>query len=275
MAAATLENVRAWGDGISYYPVPAEIAGVAQEAVKITCNGEVTSVFRLGNTVVIDGDSHKVELCGPGMGDLLCLKRVRRSLFRPLRAALMRKTGLTKLMDCHKGVEVLKSTAPKIDDLSRARMEFALIESYPWDPAITAMMGQGKSVAAGKAFKDSTRALDLCEHALKAQQLLPYADLERSGTSVKGGKPYQWGYCYSCGCDRTGKRMRGRVCQDGCSADKLSNKLTRAGYHVANHGRPVVYPGVVETESNHPPLKKSAKSTVQENCAGFRPPHSV
>lgn len=112
------------------------------------------------------------------------------------------------------------------------------------------------------------------EGAPKAEVAANYATklLEHSAKqpfSYSGGRPFEWGYCYSCGAQLPGKRMPGRLC--GC-AQTPAARVYADGGRIARLGG-VTYPGVVTTTSRHPPLKSGKKTLA--NSQVFREPPSV
>lgn len=123
---------------------------------------------------------------------------------------------------------------------------------------VQGMMSIGRSKAAACQWgEDAPRAheVESTIHRLEAQY-------ENSSWGYRGGSSYGWGYCYSCGSDLPGNRMEGRLC--GCPQTTCARAVAR-GEHVVGVGR-VVYPGVVLTESQHPPLKSGKETTATERC---------
>lgn len=54
---------------------------------------------------------------------------------------------------------------------------------------------------------------------------------------------------------RGGQKMKGRVCKECTAHNSPLGRLVAEGLPVASVANPIVYPGVVNTESRHPPLK--------------------
>ncbi len=107
--------------------------------------------------------------------------------------------------------------------------------------------------------------------APKAEVVYNYARQLREHTAhqpfaYSGGRPFLWGYCYSCGKQLPSGRMPGRLC--GCAQTPAARMLAN-GQHIAHLGG-VVYPGVVTTESKHPPLKSGKQTLANSQC--FREP---
>lgn len=66
---------------------------------------------------------------------------------------------------------------------------------------------------------------------------------------------FTWGYCYSCGVNLPGKFVA-RLCAE---CNKRMNtplgRLVAEGAKICSLAKPVAYPGVVNTQTRHPPLK--------------------
>lgn len=76
-----------------------------------------------------------------------------------------------------------------------------------------------------------------------------------------GRSDYPWGYCYSCGRPAKGAgRLEGRVCKECSRGNSAVGRLVAEGKTVASISHPIVYPGVVNTVSQHPPLKPGTKT---------------
>jgi hypothetical protein len=264
MAAATVENVKIWGDLIYYYPFRATVGVNWQENVVI-CNGEKQDVFLVGSTVLANKHAFKVEYVPGSSETLIQLVRTERSLLDPIKAEMMVRSGMSRFFNHYRSSTILRSKVDALETVVKRRIGYTVAESLPLTPVEVAALGVAKSCAARGQYGKTT---------VKAEQSIRYTrDKVAAMKVITGGKPYNWGYCYSCGVDKGGKRMPGRMCSNSCMSDDIVNRLVRAGHHVTTHYKPVVYPGVVETKSMHPPLKKTAKSTVTGDCAAFRPPH--
>lgn len=113
------------------------------------------------------------------------------------------------------------------------------------------------------------------EGAPKAEVVCNYAaglmaNADSQPFSYAGGKSFEWGYCYSCGRQLPGQRMPGRLC--GCAPTPAARVYADGG-RIAKLGG-VTYPGVVTTQSRHPPLK-SGKETLATGQVFRVPPLAV
>jgi len=125
------------------------------------------------------------------------------------------------------------------------------------------ILGNLKTMAAKEKYGEGTTGPWLVAeqvNVLRASVASP-----RVPFGYAGGKPFSWGYCYSCGRSLPGN-MPGRLC--GCGQTPAAINVAE-GHHVAKFGVPC-YPGVVETKSRHPPLKDGKETRATP--AVFREP---
>jgi len=85
------------------------------------------------------------------------------------------------------------------------------------------------------------------------------------------GAPLLWGWCFSCG-GSSSARMPQRMCT-ACHSSRCGNPIVRnaaAGHPVASPTNPLVYEGVINTPSRHPPLKKGVETVATRKTVKVR-----
>lgn len=110
---------------------------------------------------------------------------------------------------------------------------------------------------------------DVPERTRPDQEIAMLAMIRQQyGDSLIAGR-FGWGYCYCCGLELPAKRMKCRVCE-GCSIRSPNpTPLTTAAAMMLEYqrptteARPIVYPGLVQLECRHPPLKEAETVAVE------------
>lgn len=85
------------------------------------------------------------------------------------------------------------------------------------------------------------------------------------------GGPLSWGWCFSCG-GCSSARMAHKMCT-ACHSSRSGNPVVRnaaAGQPVASSTQPLVYEGVINTPSRHPPLKKGVETIATRKTVKVR-----
>jgi hypothetical protein len=75
---------------------------------------------------------------------------------------------------------------------------------------------------------------------------------------------FKWGYCWGCGAHLPAKKMASRICVNCLRRNTDLGRLVAEGSRVCSRGSPIRYPGLVWTNSRHPPLKASAATVAVE-----------
>ncbi|QKI29254.1 hypothetical protein 1 [Forsythia suspensa yan-like virus] len=149
------------------------------------------------------------------------------------------------------------------DPAVRLRVDWAsAVKSAPDE--LSAALGVCRNVAATRAWGPDAPSPSEC---------LPYvvgadrAFASGQNYSLPVGAGFTWGKCYSCGNTPSKKRLPGRLC--GCKPTPAA-KVAAMGLHVTSPGG-IVYPGVVTTKSQHPPIKEGKATCASKQV--FRDSH--
>jgi hypothetical protein len=242
-------------DAVYYLPY-SPVHGLTVKGCRTLTDGtRATMLFEEGDVVASEGHHFRVE-------------KVRVREFDLLQLVSMRPKAIATLSRWARVIRAPRSIAiePKLPaalpvDLKN-RLEWTVAMQVAPEPEL-APLGVLRSQAAKLQFDGTTVGPWEVGHALRvirqstASASVPFG--------YAGGKPYAWGYCYSCGKSLPGS-MPGRLC--GCPQTGAARSVAE-GWHVAAHGRPC-YPGVVETMSRHPPLKKGKETMATPSV--FRVP---
>lgn len=134
------------------------------------------------------------------------------------------------------------------------------------DPVEISTYQQMRNDAAREDYGPDAPQPDQCERVVKH-----LVALKPSRPVIAGGSSFAWGYCYSCGATMKGT-YKGRLCME-CARGKNSDlgKLIAEGDHVCNASVPIVYPGVVNTKSRHPPLKEGVETWATDDVLRTSP----
>lgn len=239
--------------------------------------GRMESTFAEGDTVLIDGVPHKAVAVQKFGASLLRLINVEYGFgargSRFVRSALGR---LSSQLLSAKSAQVLRAGVPQLKGESVRQAEWIAAVHSSVDPLETSILQRLRQDAAAARYSDSVERADDCvRYAQTLRKVYP-------GLNSVCGR-FGWGYCYSCGAELPGK-FKGRLCvrclkRNSCS---LASAVAE-GAKVCSMANPVLYPGVVHTETQHPALKAGLKTlATPENFrlapSGSRPlwppPHS-
>lgn len=157
-------------------------------------------------------------------------------------------------------VSVSARVAPTPDalpDVSRRKAQWQQVLAMEKDAVRLSMLSRMRGDEAAKGFTGEVEPHD-------AVRIV--AEMQRSGegayTSV--GAPFQWGYCFSCGRSLPGS-MKFRLCKECAQYGNTDlGKLVATGEKVTSLANPILYPGVVNTRSQHPPLKRGVETRATQ-----------
>jgi hypothetical protein len=270
LCSADLESVSQWKESVLYLPKPPVVQNCwVVGNCSLTDGVRTTQFFNSGDVVKIGNYHYRAQeevFAGLEVLRLIrstevgCLRAVGHSVRASLRNAWSNTVSLLTLgaVTLPK-VEAHVETRPSQGAVSRdvlSRMEWALMSSLA-PPECSAMVNVARNYAAMKEFGEEAPS------AFKVAQVASALNgaCRKVPFGFAGGRPYRWGYCYSCGKALPGK-MAGRLC--GCSQTPMARTVA-AGNHVTSHGKPV-YPGVVATQSRHPPLPPGKETQATSQC---------
>jgi hypothetical protein len=211
--------------------------------------------------LVTSAGSYSVHSMRFGKVELLRVVADTHWMDRKITASLRLCVSRTGLIDMIKEVESVRTEKPAIPMELRERAEFALTMGTCDDPLLISSYRAALNVAARDGF--SRASCNEYKRYLRQQRSRYPASRQVAGR-------YGWGYCYSCGAERPG-RFRGRMCPS-CTFKKPAGLayLVSEGMEVCSDVAPVVYPGVVNTSTRHPPLKSGVMTTATEKCVSVR-----
>lgn len=263
--SATTDQFTRYLDSVLYLPMPADTGLVSIGRRGITDGVRHATTFQVGDTLVRDGDQWTVYP-DPILSTCLRVQRTGERLIdlQPVRKYLRPITSRWKRLigEALPKTTVLSPLTEEIDPVVKMKVEYSLaVELLPNEDQ--ANIGHARNRAAAEKWGDN------CMPAHAAEQLVTACGRARRRGPVGygGGKPFQWGYCYSCGKQLPAKRMPGRLC--GCSPTPSARSIAQ-GDHVCRVGG-IVYPGVVETVSQHPPLKEGKATFASSECFRVAP----
>lgn len=274
LASATADQASVWADSIKYLPIPAAIPGCHLVGDRTLADGHHSvQYFKAGDTVVIDRREYSVrEEVWQGLSVLAlhpaweptCITRAFLHLFYGVVVPLLFVLGgLIGLGPIRSLTVVRNHMGFGFDEETKKRADYALLGPLVAKESAAAF-GNLKNQAATRQYGADApcpyRAFYYATHEGKFVQ---------ATYGITGGKPYPWGaYCYSCDRQLPGT-FPGRLC--GRCVEPASAALIRDGHHVTSIGDPVVYPGVVTTESRHPPMKAGKETVATPQCFRVAP----
>lgn len=232
--------------------------------------GRMETAFAEGDTVRIDGVAYLAVAEQKFGASLLRLVSVDYGLSESFSRSV-RKTlgGLSSQFLGAKSVQAFGAGVPKLRDESVRQAEWIAVVHSSVDPLETSILQRLRQDAAAAKYGPQTeRAEECAKFARNLRKVYPGL------TSVAGR--FGWGYCYSCGAELPGK-FKGRLCR--CCQKTNSCSVARAvaeGAKVCSMAKPVLYPGVVHTETQHPALKAGTKTLATPSNfrlapSGWRP----
>jgi hypothetical protein len=140
-----------------------------------------------------------------------------------------------------------------IDAKQRYEHRWTLEHQTEKDPLSALMIARERSRALAEPRMDQDPAMV----ANRIRELRKEYDFAPS----VGGR-FEWGYCYSCGEEERGK-YKSRVCKNCEKHNAPIGRLFATGEQVLTFANDLCYPGLVHTQTCHPPLKESAKTRLR------------
>lgn len=252
--SATLDYAATYTTSVLYVPLPAGLDLEVLGNRTLGWQGRSVSYFCVGDVVCVGKTDYKALGCVVDGRDCIKLERINNpklwGLFDQVESWYpVRSRSMRQLTDC--SVRPLKG-ATLMDPSTLCRVKWAIAERDVPEHLI-APFNRVQTVAAKNSYgveaDDPFVALNVIESVSGAAAPVQYA--------YRGGAPFEWGDCYSCGKRFPSSRMPGRLC--GCCLPVARDVAN--GDRVAAIGR-VVYPGVVQTTTRHPPLKEGKRTVA-------------
>lgn len=271
VCSATARYAIRYGDAVLYMPVP--------EGVHKTWNGVLAgesfsgeAFFGLGAKVRLDETDFAVVHDDSLGCPLLRLERLERPWLlerfakeaRMYISAEMRNSGVDSFFDAplYANSISITSDAARLSPEHSKRLQYLATIRGLTDPSEVAMVGCIQHQAAVAHWGEEAPQ---AESALQQTREL-LATIPGKQVRYAGGLSFPWGDCYSCGKAFDG-RFSSRLCETCSKTNGPVGRLVAEGLHVVPP-EGVIYPGVVTTETRHPPLKSSKRTIATER--GFR-----
>lgn len=240
-ASATLPNFARWGEAVTYVPVRFH-EGLQQCGRRSVTDGvEACEFFLPGDSLVCGNSKWSV-----GEDD--------RGFIRVTAANLRAKV-------CFNRNDVKVGPAAKeLPAVALHKAEWLVEVSKSQDPVQTGILNRLKADEAAAGYPGTVRAEDAAAVTSQIAKRHHYRQV---------GAPFLWGYCYSCGAGLPGQ-MKHRLCKE-CERGRNTElaELVARGEKVTSLANPMIYPGVVTTESHHPRLKPGVESVASERNFRF------
>lgn len=257
---ATVENVEKFGASRRYVDlsrlhIPGQLRCI--DTFRLTDGVRTCELFQHGTTFATSRGEYRAVEVLEEEGYYLRLQLVSRSFGELLRVC-----------NIFGSVAVQASSTPRLNSgesrLALAKAQWTIVQDAAADPLTVSILAQARTIAAAGEYNDDAY--------ITARGLLSEIAGSR-GMRFVGGKPFEWGYCFSCGLDLPG-RFPGRLCKRCCEGTNTKvGRLVADGLEVCTLTTPIVYTGVVNTTSRHPPLKLGVRTRATE--AVFRVAPSI
>lgn len=262
VASATLDYALAHLDSVLYLPVEIR-APLYVARRRIVSDGHKRAQFFLAGDVVRAGRStYRAEPVRQWGVDLLKLVCNTTSFSDSVSQAFR---GLIPFVNRCKSVVLETNGEDPVSEEAKTAVRWVFNMHTVKDTVEIAALAQVKNRAAAQGYSaESDQPDEAAEWVRRHRQLYPSSD----GV----GGPYKWGYCFSCGKQLPGT-FKHRLCSE-CTKGQNSGlgRMVADGLQVTSHANPIVYPGVVNTNSRHPMLKKAYSFATDQN---FRPAPSA
>ncbi len=251
--SATPEYAAKYGDRVQYLP-PTFAGHWFRADIRTACDGSrSTKYFTEGDALVGEAESYIAERV-PGSNRLRLVKT----------AATIRNwvsdsvTEFLGLRRNRQAYEVVPRTTDRLPSDEERIVHWTFAVQSEKDPRRVAALQRLRQKAAAGEYAANTTTPAAAKQFVSAVSAC-YPQLE----SVAG--PFGWGYCYSCGKTLPG-RFKQRLCE---KCHKRNNTgvggLVANGDKVCSPANPVVYPGVVNTPTRHPPLKPGTETSAGDS----------
>ncbi len=275
VVSASSDQVSVWVDSVLYHPYPGGLNFESMGQRTLRFGGRGIQYFAAGDSVKVDRSYYAVEEVQVDYCETKLLRLVHTSddgllgsLSRKIRTgtrgAQSIAAGLVSTFDLpHHAITITPGQlCSTISPENKSRANYSALAMVLPAEAMP-VFGRLENGAARVQFDAEQGAPDPFEAARYSTETLKV--IGKRPFSYSGGTRFDWGYCYSCGREAPIAKCPGRLC--GCGPTPCAIQVAE-GRHVASYAQPIVYPGVVQTTTRHPPLKKGVETWATE--ANFR-----
>lgn len=247
---ATAESFQRFGPCMSYlhhslFHIPNEVQRIDGD---ICVHGpHRCRLLNKGDVVVADKISYRcVEVTAIGSMKFEALSR---GLVRDL---MVRATApLIRWFPFADSVGKVSSKPHSLERELQERINWTVLQEQQKDTVIIAAAQQARNYQASRGYPDS--AMDVMRGIFNTNNGLK----DFTGLTGVG---FSWGDCFSCGKKFPSERLAGRICKDCSKKNTADGQLVADGKRVTSAKAPVCYPGVVNTSSRHPAIKRSVET---------------
>lgn len=262
---ATVGNFQHYADTVLYLPVTTRMSNCFEVRAGVVTDGiESMQVFDTNSVLGLMKSKYSVQWSlAPGTRiGVYRLVRVRtnwRDSLRMTARGVINKVIPVSWKVGDEPAECHASGDPDVSTELRTKAKWLAVARTEKSALKTALLSRGQQDSA----KDWAKAGDADDFKRYIDSLAStFPDI----SEVKGG--YKWGDCYSCGKQFPGK-FEGRICSNCHERNATqAGELVAEGVKICGLAVPIRYPGVVNTKTRHPPLKKGTDTFATE--ANFR-----
>jgi hypothetical protein len=255
VVSATEEYALSYLDLVLYLPVEIQPPLFLAKRRTVTDGNNVARFFLEGDVIRAGSSSYIARPVRYEGRDLLALVRNTTSLFGILAKAIRDRVPF---INSATSVVLETNGEVAVEDESKQSALWAMVVNTTKEPI---------EIAALSRFRNSAAAQGYGKEAVKADDASNWVrERRRHYPALEGvGGRFQWGYCYSCGKELPGT-FKSRLCHH-CGQRKNSSlgRMVADGLKVTSAASRVVYPGVVNTTSRHPPLKEAESFATDQN----------
>lgn len=216
--------------------------------------------FQAGDILDINGSYYAVREAGEG--GLLTLESARGPMAVWASKVADRFWNQLPFLSVGRKVRLIVGTPPNLKDEVVSKAKWQVAAATATTPITTAVLSRMRMDAAKDGYEDDA------DHAVRFAEQLEKAFPKVS--QVVAGNSWD-GRCFSCR-----KPLPGRfpcnmckMCNRGANSELAT--MVAEGMHVCSPAAPIVYPGVVNTRTRHPPLKPGTDTLATDGNFWFAP----
>ncbi len=247
---------------VKYLPKPPILHGFWAVRERVLTDGdEQYEWFQEGDFLDIEGTNYAVrwDQEEPTLLALVCTDGLLGTALAKTADVLW---GSVPFFSPGRSVRVIPGTPPSFTPEEVSKVQWQTAASTSTTPITTALLSRMRMDQARGGYKGSA------DHGIRLARALEQA-FPRVNQVVSANS---WnGRCYSCRVPLPG-RFPCNMCRD-CNGGRNSalGGMVAEGLHVCNPANPVVYPGVVNTRTRHPPLKPGTETHAHGGNFCFAP----
>lgn len=255
IASATSKMVKKYMTSVFYLPAKVSLPLTIVRNQTITDQVESDEFFTVDSVIIVGKTKYRFHPVTQWGLELYRLTATSRH-FKDYLSACVRT--LNPFVDAAETISVEQIGVPKLSDKSVQQSKWIMEVHSSDDTLKTAVLQRLRQDAAAHQYGEGAEDVDAAARWVTTMRK-QYPGME----SVSGR--YGWGYCYSCGSELPGT-FKQRLCKKCFKGQNTQlGDLVAKGYMVANSASPVVYPGVVNTKSQHPALKPEETFATERN----------